>query len=86
MRERVLGGGESGLVRYLGRGFENEGTVERVAGADRARIGLCSGRGRATGRVGAAAARFGMGRWMGRNRARRDRSRSGWWGQATVMT
>ena len=37
--ERVLGGAESGLVRYLSCGFKNEGTVGRVAEAERARIG-----------------------------------------------
>ena len=56
----------SALVRYLGRVFENQGTVEPDTGADPARTGPRWGGFRATGGVAAAAAGSGIGRWTGR--------------------
>ena len=67
-RHRAQDDAESGLVRYLGRGFENESTVERISGAGHVVIGRLRGRFRTAGGVAKAAAKSGMGRWMGGNR------------------
>ncbi len=63
-------GRHSGLVRYLGRVFENQGTVGRGLDEDLRGYAVDKRRIRATGGVAAAAVGFGDRAMDGQNRAR----------------